>query len=307
MRQASAALVAFLNAARPTGDVTFYRANLFTVTLASGVVLTYTDIDVPVAWNGRLFAANSLRISGLKYRCAMGLDVDTQQITLTANPTDLYGGAPFLQALQQGLFDGAEIQRELAFFSGFPAGVVSFTPIGATILFKGRVASIDKLGRTTAEITVSSDLVLLDIDMPRNLYQTNCGHVLYDQGCGVSRAAFTTTGTVMPGSVNNFVKWTGANQSYVQGSIRFTSGLNAGSEATIKYAGDNDGVVLVYPLENVPQAGDGFTICQGCDHTMATCKNKFNNLGRFRGFPFVPPPQIITGPMATVYTTGGGK
>ena len=40
---------------------------------------------------------------------------------------------------------------------------------------------------------------------------------------------------------------------------------------------------------------------------MATCSSKFSNLAHFRGFPFVPPPQIMTGPLATTYITGGGK
>lgn len=307
MRAASTALINFLNAARQAGAMNFQRANLFTITLASGSVLTYTDLDVPVLWNGYTYAANSLRITGLKYRCAMGLAVDTQQITLIASSTDLYGGALFLQALQQGLFDGAFIKRELAFFSSFGNLATALAPIGATILFQGRVTSIDKMGRTSAEMTVASDLVLLDIDMPRNLYQANCGHVLYDQGCGLAKTSYSTSGVVLPGSTNSVVNWAGAATSYVQGTIKFTSGANAGAEATVKAAVASTSLTLAYPLPNVPQAGDGFTIAQGCDHTMATCSSKFSNLAHFRGFPFVPPPQIMTGPLATTYITGGGK
>ncbi len=48
--------------------------------------------------------------------------------------------------------------------------------------------------------------------------------------------------------------------------------------------------MLAYPRVNAPATGDAFTVYQGCDHTMATCKAKFNNLANFRGFPFVPPP-----------------
>ena len=47
--------------------------------------------------------------------------------------------------------------------------------------------------------------------------------------------------------------------------------------ATIKEA-DSTGLTLIYPLPNVPAAGDAFTAAQGCDHTMATCKKQFSNL-----------------------------
>jgi Phage conserved hypothetical protein BR0599 len=46
------------------------------------------------------------------------------------------------------------------------------------------------------------------------------------------------------------------------------------------------------PLQSSPNAGDAFTVYQGCDHTPGTCQSKFNNLANFRGFPYVPPPQM---------------
>ena len=48
----------------------------------------------------------------------------------------------------------------------------------------------------------------------------------------------------------------------------------------------------MYPLPSTPATGDAFTVAFGCDHTRGTCQGKFNNLVNFRGFPFVPPPQI---------------
>ena len=49
---------------------------------------------------------------------------------------------------------------------------------------------------------------------------------------------------------------------------------------------------LMYPLPFAPATGDAFTVAFGCDHTQATCQGKFNNLANFRGFPYVPPPQL---------------
>ena len=60
-----------------------------------------------VTYNGPTFLATGPLVQGLKYKAAVGLEVDKQQITIAARPTDLINGAPFLIALRDGAFDGA--------------------------------------------------------------------------------------------------------------------------------------------------------------------------------------------------------
>lgn len=303
MKTASPALISFLGSLRSISDAPLLTADCYTIWLATGTILTYTDLDIPVALNGYTYQANSVLISGLRYHACRGVNVDAQQVTISARTDDRIGGIPFLQAVQQGLLDGAEIQREKAFFSDWGA-----SPIGSVILFRGRVAEIDCIGRTSAQVTVASDLVLLDIDMPRNVYQANCQHVLYGPHCGLSSGTFSATGTIGEGSTKTYISWSSATVAYQQGAITFTSGANTGVTATVKSAGDG-WLQLAYPLPNAPAAGDGFSAAYGCDHTMATCQSRFNNIARFRGFPFVPPPQIMTGPLSSVVSTRakGGK
>ena len=71
-------------------------ADCYTLTLRTGTILTYTNADVPIAMNGFTFAANALLIDGLAFKCALGLDVDEQHITIAARPTDTIAGVPFL-------------------------------------------------------------------------------------------------------------------------------------------------------------------------------------------------------------------
>lgn len=307
MKTTTGALLTYLNGLRTAnGDAPLYMADLFTITLASGAVLTYSGVDAPAFWNGRTYLANSVLVAGLKYKASCGPNVDKQQIVIAARATDTIGGVPFLQALQQGLFDGAFIERERAFFSSWATSGGNLIPIGTVVLFKGRVAQIDEIGRTTAKVTVASDLTLLDIDMPRNCYQSNCVHVLYGSGCGLSRGTYSTSGNVFAGSSRTTIIWPGAISTFQQGTITFTSGANTGVEATIKAAGSG-WLLLAYPLPSAPAVGDVFTAAQGCDHTKDTCSSKFNNLNNFKGFPYVPPPQIMTGPLSSTTTSGRGK
>jgi uncharacterized phage protein (TIGR02218 family) len=289
MKPASAALITYLNNARAKPDVPLIMADAFAFTLRSGLVLCYTNADVTFSYGGNTYLANSVLVDGLKYKASVGLDVDQQQITVAARSTDtIAAGSPFLQSLRDGAFDGCEIVRYRIFFSD----VIGGTAIGAVTLFKGRLGNVDQIGRTSAKLTVNSDLVLLDIDMPRNIYQPTCLHALYDSGCTLVKNAFGTNGTVGAGSTASVVNWTGATANFVQGSITFTSGVNDGVTATVGSASPGSSLTLLYPLQSVPAPGDAFTVYFGCDHTPATCNSKFNNLANFRGFPYVPPPQM---------------
>jgi len=289
MKPASTALVSYLNVVRTAADAQFLFGDAFTFTLRSGLVLTYTNVDVTFTYSGVTYLANSILIDGLKYKAAVGLDVDQQQITVAALSTDtITGGAPFLQALRDGAFDGCEIERDRVFFSDRIGG----TAIGAVTLFKGRLGTVDQIGRTSAKLTVNSDLVLLDIDMPRNIYQPTCLHTLYDSGCTLIKNAFGTNGTVGAGSTASVINWSGANTNFQQGSIAFTSGVNVGVTANVNAVAAGSSLTLGYPLQSVPAPGDAFTVYYGCDHTPGTCQSKFSNLANFRGFPYVPPPQM---------------
>jgi uncharacterized phage protein (TIGR02218 family) len=291
VRSASAALINYLNALRADPDAQACLADCYTFWLASGLILTYTNADVPITLNGYVYAANSILVDGLRFKCSAGLEVDQQHITIEALSSETIGGVPFLQALRNGVFDGCEIQRERAFLNSWaPADCAN--PIGSVILFKGRMGSIDNVGRTEAQITVNSDLVLLDLQMPRNIYSPACQHVLYDSGCGLMKSAYGTAGTVGAGSTASLINWSAATANFVQGTLTFSSGVNNGVTVNIKSAVAGVSLTLSYPLLNAPAAGDTFIAYWGCDHTQNTCQTKFSNLVNFRGFPYIPPPTF---------------
>ena len=123
------------------------------------------------------------------------------------------------------------------------------------LLFKGRLGVVDEIGRTSAKLTVNSDLVLLDIDMPRNVYQPTCLHTLYDSGCTLVKNAFGTNGTVGSGSTASVINWSGASANFQQGSITFTSGVNAGVTATVGSVVAGTSLTLLYPLESAAGGG----------------------------------------------------
>ncbi len=287
MKATSSAVTNLINAARAAPDVPIAFAECFTFTTTTGTVYAWTNVDYPVTYNGLTFLCTGPLVAGLKYKATVGLDVDTQQMTIAARPTDLINGAPFLVALRDGAFDSAEVVRHRVFLTE-PAGSV----IGGVILFQGRISTVDNVGRTRATVTVASDLVILQYEMPRNLWSPTCVQTLYDVGCGIPRGTFAANGTANPGSTSNRVLTTVAAAQHAQGSLVWTSGANANARATVKSVTVGAALNLMYPLPFAPTAGDTFTVHAGCDHTQATCQGRFNNVSNFRGFPYVPPPQM---------------
>jgi len=295
MKTASAGLIAIL------GQDLFQYADLYTFALVDGVTtLRYTSFDTDIVANGNTYSSGSVggpffdrQDNKAKCHWKIGVEVDTLIFDVVPG-TSTVNSVPFLQACRLGAFDGAEMTLERAFMT--PATGGFYPPIsvaaGTVILFAGRVAEID-LGRSLATFNVNSHLELLNLNLPRNLYQTTCVNSLYDPACGVVKASYAQNGTAASGSTASTINATlsQATNWFDQGSIIFTSGQNTGYARSVKtYTNGSPGTLtLIAPFPFAPSPGDAFTAYPGCDKTTGSggCA-KFNNTARFKGFPFVP-------------------
>lgn len=280
----------FNGTVRGSPDAKIFFADLFEFDLVAGESILCTNADFAIVYEGQTFVPYVPLVNGIKYKGAVGLEVDRQQIVVSARATDTINGSPILEAIADGAFDGAGFTRTRVFYDKPPA--LGGNQQGGVVLFSGRVSTVDNVGRTSAQLTVASGLVILDYDMPRNLYSPNCIHTLYDAGCGVDRASFTVSGSVGAGSTSILINTSVAAANQLQGAVIFTSGLNAGLRATVRSFVTGVSLSLQYPLQAEPSVGDAFDVSAGCDHTRGTCQGRFANLANFRGFPFIPPPQI---------------
>lgn len=272
----------------------FFAADLYTFTLVGGGVLRYCAGDRDITSGGNFFTSQGPRIDRKdnKAKChwKIGVEVDTLVFDVMPQATDLVNGQPFLAACVQGAFDGAELQLERAFMATY-----GDTSVGTVIMFVGRVAEID-LGRAVATFTINSHLELLNLQLPRNLWQPGCVNSLGDASCGVDLTGYGIAGSAMAGSSQSVVAASlGQVTGYFdQGKIAFSSGANAGLTRSVKswVAGAPGSIALLAPLPNAPTAGDAFTIYPGCDKTLgANGCPKFANTARFKGYPYVPQPE----------------
>lgn len=282
------------------------RADLFTITLPNGEYLLATDgqfdITIPSGtpgWNG----ATTTYSAGLwgnwsrgsiTSEASFGLGSNTMDLTCVPQQGTLYPGLPtgLLHAALNGLFDACAITVNTVYMPTGEYGNVSY---GVETKFAGQITSIGDISRTSVKFTCADYLYLLNIKVPSRIIQSNCPWGFADVNCSLAAASYTVTVT----AAGTTTGWTLVPETalsepagyYTQGVVKCITGANNGLSQCVKLHGPNGNLELMYPWLFTPAPGDTFTVIAGCDKSVTTCTQKFNNLTHFGGMPFVPPPQ----------------
>lgn len=165
-------------------------------------------------------------------------------------------------------------------------------PTAFSLYWRGLVRGFQVTDRV-AKIQVPSIFSLaLQGVVPSVYYQSTCNHVLYNERCTISRAAnkFDTIVGGVAGTTINLPTSPTTDGDLAAGEIvnnrtgeRRLILSNVGTVLTVGYA-----FVDIRP-------GDNITLYRGCDHSLATCKAKFNNVINFGGHPYIPPDNPFEG------------
>ncbi len=314
MRPGSAALTTYLNNA---ANLDVVQVDLYTFALTSGEVLRWSGGDTALTIPAAGFPIGSFnhgaqhsfnlgpRFGRSKITTKIGVQPAELDIEMIAGANDLVGTFPIAEAVRLGIFDGAMVELDRLFAPPQNAGSGALdSSLGTLLWFYGRVAECD-VGRSKIAVKVKSLMNLLAIQqMPRRLYGAACTHVFGDAMCGYDRVAGknalgTSTGngqatiTAAAGTTQGLVSCTATvPTTYSEGTITGASGANAGYSRSIANLGNGSQIALFKAFLFTVAIGDTFTLLPGCDHTTATCNTRFQNLLRFGGFPYIPPPEL---------------
>jgi uncharacterized phage protein (TIGR02218 family) len=279
----------------------FYKAELYTFTLAGGSTYRFTTSQVPIKVGGNPYGTGLIIKRGTVTQ-RVGLEVQSLQLRISpqsdypAGPVTI-GGVPFLQAVRAGVFDAARVLMEKIFLTSWDD-----TSPGAVSWAQGRSNEI-QAGRMESNFSVNDDTELLNVAMPRNIIQAGCVHALYDAGCTLLKSTFRQSGTISgtPTVFGFTTNLTRADNYFNLGVLTFTSGVNNGISYVVKtYLNTGGAVAFIRPTAAAASASDTFTIVPACPKTQAACSNTnvangpaFNNLSHFRGHPYVPTPETL--------------
>ncbi|WP_025094319.1 DUF2163 domain-containing protein [Acinetobacter soli] len=282
MRQVSDKMAALLESNQ------FVIAELYTITTVQGSEYRYTNYDYSITVDEKAYLSNGPIIERDSLSYKIGIELDSLSVAVSINDDVMLGSLPFLQAVHNGQLDGARFKLERVFMD--PKHPFD-TSAGTIKLFDGLIVEPD-FTRNQLQFSVKSDLDVLSVQMPRDLYQPSCKNTLFDMRCGLIREEHAVFATVEDDSTLSRIVCTIAKPQgyFTQGVVEFTAGLNAGIKRTIRLH-ENGSLLLTLPLTQMPEVGESIKVYPGCDKTMDTCSIRFNNLERFRGEPFVPVPE----------------
>lgn len=285
----------------------FAYCDLHTFVLSGGagtirIAAADTDITYPA---GPTWSSRGPRIDPDEGRQTghwkRGLDVDTWQTIIMprvfdeitgATFPDQINGSPWGAAARQGALDGADYQVDRAYFAAWPVPYVPvFTPVGIITLFAGLASEVD-VNDSVVAITSNDYRCLLGSKEPHKVFQSGCGHTLFDAGCSLDPDDFKVPLSALVGSTRTKLKSSPTpppgSGTYALGRVVMTSGLNSSFSRTVTaYNPANGDLSLLNPLPFDVAPGDTFDAYSGCDKKFATCQ-LFANTANFGGQPFIP-------------------
>ena len=160
------------------------------------------------------------------------------------------------------------------------------------VVFDGFIQAI-MFGQKSCEATATPKISSLTFETGWP-YQLNCPNRFGDSYCQINKehALNKVSGTVTGGTTSTVidsVRLTQANDYWNFGTITFLTGLNTGvSRKIVDFVLATNTLTLDYALNNVPVAGDTFTLYRGCDKTLTMCENTYYNQPNFHGFHTIP-------------------
>lgn len=155
------------------------------------------------------------------------------------------------------------------------------------VYWKGRVTSATA-SRSTITLDCEPVFTSLRLYGLRARFQRTCRHALYSPDCGASPISYTLTLTSAVSTTEYIYSAASLPNGWFAGGM-----IQAPDGTKVYIVEQNDGrLKLIRPSPSLFDAlQSGLYRAQvfpGCDHTIETCRSKFNNVSNFGGFPWIP-------------------
>ncbi|MEO1102596.1 MAG: DUF2163 domain-containing protein [Pseudomonadota bacterium] len=268
------ALPSALEAHLKKGVTTMCRC--WRLTRTDGVVMGFTDHDLPLSFAGVTFSAvDGLEASGDVAKAGLGVGGLEIEGAFSASALEA-------SDLQDGRYDGAKVTLWLVNWKA---------PSERVVLREGTLGEVRRAdGAFQAE--VRGPMHALETVRGR-VITVDCDADVGDSRCGVSLAALAVAATVetvdgarlvVSGMGDKAGGWAAGGVAVV------TSGAAAGARRlVVRHTVEGAGVVLLL-REVLPELAeyDEIEVTPGCDKRFSTCLGVFENAENFQGFPHLP-------------------
>ncbi len=263
-----------------------------------GTVFGFTDHDVDVTFGGVTFeAATSFTGSAIE-----------DQLGLAVSNVDLMAALSSDGITDADLEDGRWDEANITIYA------VDWTdPVnGHAIMVKGTTGQV-----SSGDLAFQAELRSLGQHFAQyigTLCQENCASNMFDTGSGLeggcnfaqpaavdgviatvtSRTSFSVTAA---GTFPDGTKGALSGGYFAYGTVTFvddvTGGANHGISREVFTSTESLNFVTLLPFPEDIAIGDAVKLQFGCDKTLQTCVQNFNNILNFRGQPYVPGTDFV--------------
>lgn len=250
-------------------------ASCWKITRTDGSIFRFTDADISVQLSdGEYIPMDSGKPSSIEET----IDINSSNLTIQ----QLISSEQItVDDLNSGLFDEAKVEIYWVNYQNPSQGAIT--------LFIGYFGEVKINDDIEFEVELKSLSTKLEQTVGRQ-YTQQCDAALGDSRCGVITSSYTYNGTVTSITDNQIFtdsSISAINDYYKYGKLTWTSGNNNGASIEVKNQIGGE-ITLLLAMPFTIQVGDTFDVVAGCDKYFDTCKDKFNNVINFRGFPHIP-------------------
>lgn len=247
-------------------DATFF-IELYIVNLKTGTIyLAATDTDITFA--GQTYMAIPFQRETIDR--SMDNVIDSCEISLGDGDYDK------LAYLSNGFdFRGADVT---IFKIAYPDSLEDDTI--KSISFMGYINSCSY---SDGVFSFSLNTRLPNIEVPNRTCQLCCNSDFGDEECGISLEE--TRVQLATGSTNSNILLSATySTDYWKDGVIFIKG-----ESRLILSNEGNKIIVNYSfLQSDIKGGMEATLIRGCDKTKETCRDRFNNMQNFSGFPSIP-------------------
>ena len=162
-------------------------------------------------------------------------------------------------------------------------------PLEKSIIFIGQIKTTGFKG-VSAEVELVGFEHFLSMPIPVLRYQIACNHQLFDTngngtGCELNKEDYDVSAVVTidaTGTILTSATFATYDDGYFVGGL-----IEFGEEKRTIVGHVGSVITLQYRMQEL-ESGDTVTVYPGCDGDIETCRDKFNNIVHFLGFPWIP-------------------
>jgi len=230
----------------------------------------YNSTDEKIPFKGISYEPTTIKRSPVEYRA----DLDISRLSISFGSVS----HPIVQYIAKNPIDVVWVQVSRIFMDmDDDEAAVIFVGQIKTPSFKGQQSSVECVGFEH----------FLKQPIPKERYQPQCNHKLFDEGCTLDEAAYKVSDVMV--TVDSTKRLLTATEFGLEEDGYWVFGYieyNGYRRMVLRHEGDV--ITLAYPLWTIPASGGNVDIWPGCDGNIKTCRDKFDNVDNALSFPDMP-------------------